>query len=267
MNVWVQTRGRADDYRFFGRSDGPDRWWTPYLRLTAPEERMAIVETGSHDWRLYVTAMNSGRTDTAAPPRPIRNSLLVEGSPAEGAVLARMLTAYWSSDLEHTLQRHLTADRLDAWHDGVPPDAAEALHAALESAGTACESAERQGTWSGSPHSVAAREAFASACRGAAESGSRGVFAHLNLMSDVAEATRLPPVAGAQVCVFLYDGGSDTLTLLEAPGKRDPNPPEAGPSPQTRTGRNRRRGKAARVVLFLAILAASALACLLLFLP
>ena len=239
MKWWVQTRGRDVDYRFLGTSGDPRRWWDPYLRLSVPEDPMLVVETQGTGWRFYATAMSSGRHDGAAPPRPIRNSVMVEGGASDAALLGALITSFFDGSLERELRAILSKDLVEAvLVEGITDAAAARIAAALIGLHADVPSTARDGIWTGGVSSPGARRGLAESARHAAQAKKRGVFASLNLMSDPDEATSLTTLRDTAVAVLLFEGGTTTLEQAPAPRKRtSPNPTGAGPSPgATATG-------------------------------
>lgn len=241
MQWWVQTRGERVDYRFLGEEGEPPRWWAPYLRLAVPEDRMLVVETGADGWWFYGTAMPSGRSDKAAPPRPIRNSLVARGDPGDAVQLGRLVLAWFSGELAGVLREALREETIGDWLSSakIPPGPRLALDEALQDVGQEIEGRRRGGTWTGSTSSPAAWEELAATVRAAAEEGVAAVAGQLNLMSEVSEASGLPSVQRAVVRIFLLEGGSDGLTLFHPEGGARPlgaNPPLAGARTPTSAG-------------------------------
>jgi|GEM_PF-3690452 len=231
MLWWVQTRSEGADYCFLGRSGQPDRWWDRYLRFSAPEDRMFVVETDPSGWRLYVTAMDSGRKDGAAPPRAIRNSLLVHGGRSDAEAACGLVAAYMREALGAELRSLLPRDEVERAIDGgaLGEGVKKKVDALLTKLSSQVKPQRRTGTWSASSSSLRAQEGMASAMMAAIREGQNGVFGYLNLMSDVGEGDGLLRGRGATIGIFLMDDGAADLTEYRRPEAATAgNPPGAG---------------------------------------
>jgi hypothetical protein len=219
MRWWVQTRSEGADYRFLGRSGQPDRWWDRYLRFSAPEDRMIVVETDPSGWRLYVTAMDSGRKDGAAPPRAIRNSLLVHGGRNDGEIACGLIAAYLRETLGAELRSLLPRDEVERAIEGgaLGEGVEQQVDALLARLSSQVKPQRRTGTWSASSSSLRAQESMAGAMMAAIRDGQNGVFGYLNLMSDAGEGDGLIRGRGGTVGVFLLDDGAAELTEYRRP--------------------------------------------------
>lgn len=241
MRWWVETATKRFDYHFVGSAAAPRRWWQPYLRYSAPEDPMVVVESTASGWRLYATAMPSSRLDAASPPRRIRLSLVVEGSSSESGMLGSLLVAYYNGGLSALIDSHLLDEEIDAARASgrLKDETLRALDAEFgRLASSRASSRYSRGTWAASNSNEKGRTAFTAASEFAARTGTRGVFADLNLLTDTEEAMGLEPVRTARTAVILFDDGPSEPTPI--PGAEvllPPNPRQAGPSaPRTETG-------------------------------
>jgi len=103
-----------------------ERWWTKYDTVTHFERPSIVIEVPPNsDWRAYVTAMQSTRTDRIGTL--IRYSLALEGG-ADDAEGLRRLVAEWlapggRSRLAAALDAQFKEDELERW---LEPDGAAA---------------------------------------------------------------------------------------------------------------------------------------------
>lgn len=228
---WLQTRGRTADYRFLGEEPEPERWWAPYLRFSAPEDPMLIVETTATGWRAYCTAMQTGRRDWMSPPRDIRLSLLVEGTRGESPLLGQVLAGWFSGTLERQLRGALPAETVEAWLLGHPSATVSAEVARVLAAGvvdeTASPIARRMACGPATDATVQAK--FVVSARAAARGGARGVFCWLNLLSNAEEIFGIDSVRRAASIVVLVDERTDVeLAPHDVEVPPNPNPRVAG---------------------------------------
>lgn len=241
MRLWLQTRSESADYRFLGGAASPERWWSGYLHLSAPENAMILIETRRGSWRLYATAMDSGRRDGAAPPRPIRNSLVVEGDRDDANIACGVLEAYFSRTLERELAHVVSRDVVDrAFGTAALGTTLESeIAVCLRRLSTEVVPERRLGTWGGPSGSSGSQQKLAAALMAAIGEGRTGVFGYLNLMSDLQEGDTVRKRIGMDVGVFLFDHCVDEFDVYRPQeAASGANPSWAGaPQAKARPGR------------------------------
>jgi hypothetical protein len=235
LKWWVQTSGIRSDYRFLGTNGEPNRWWAAYLRYSAPEDPMFIVETNSSmpntsTWRLYVTAMPTNRRDGASPPREIRISVLLEGSSEDSIILAQILSRYFDDSLANALQEAMPEPMVENWLSGQQPKKEEldivtqALTNFDDSLTNALQEAMPEPMiedWLPDPQQVKeeldcfgratdkkSQQLLIQRAKSAAKNGETGVFCWLNLLAEPKNlrALSIPNVKDAHRIVVLLDG-------------------------------------------------------------
>jgi hypothetical protein len=226
VRAWIQTRSKETDYRFFGiGTEGePGTWWRRYVRLSAPEDRTLLVETSDARWRIYVAALEAGRRDGAAPPRAIRNSLLVEGTAEERDVLSALLQSYFDGSLQAGLQVDLSEPLVEtAFRDGVLSlQCFRCFGLTAPSDRDACDvKVQGPGLWCGDWNSIDASRLFVAAVEESVSARRAGAFAVLNLMSSPREALELAKERGVSCGVFLYAGGPEPAESIPIVVERD----------------------------------------------
>ena len=221
------------DYTFLGAGTLPPRWWSPYLRYSAPEDPMLVVETGSFGFRAYCTAMEGGRQDGASPRREIRNSVAVEGATSESALLGSVLAGWLGGQLRDGLRRVLTEDVAEPWlaTRSAPPEVLDALGGVIfaHQAPTAAPFRARRAV--GPSASAEVRARFVATAMEAARAGEDGVFCLLNLLADPADVLAVEFARIAARCLILVEERCDDAL----PASLDP--PSGGVDPSTAGGR------------------------------
>lgn len=124
MKRFLLTRSRASDYQFVGEQP-EGRWWTTFSTVTNFERPSVLIEARpSSQWRAYVTAMQSTRSDRVGTL--IRYSLALTGGKDDAAGL-RSLVAAWlapggGAKLAAALDERFPEAELERWlePDGAP---------------------------------------------------------------------------------------------------------------------------------------------------
>lgn len=132
MQLFIQTRGKIQDYAFVG--DAPtERWWAQrhYRNATSYEKPTLILESlASGEWRCYISAIPSATRDRVGTM--IRYTLVLSGSKADDkknllTLLAYMLDIFSadpaSADNSLTaLLDAVLAPKIDQWLSEKTPD-------------------------------------------------------------------------------------------------------------------------------------------------
>ncbi|MEL6342546.1 MAG: hypothetical protein AAFV53_05395 [Myxococcota bacterium] len=240
MQWWLQTRGRHVDYPQGILSPETNRmpfwwadWWAGFRDATTPEAPMLIVETGRDGWRMYATAMETGRRDGKG--RNIRASLLAVGTPGEEKALGLLIDTWFDGRLAAHFRQLLPEDVIERWlNDGAAPDGVE--HAIddmifdLPAPPPVEAPMLGPGVWGGAAQADACRRSLVGQAMMSARAGRHGVFCWLNLLETMEEARALSALRRPDVAILLVEGGEDAegLSAIEE-ASRPPNPTIAGP--------------------------------------
>ena len=202
MKRFIQTRGKAVDYRFLGHS--PDRpWWHDFRSWTSFEKPTLLVTSRNGCWRLYLSGIPSARLDRVNTT--IRYTMVLEGaardpineeaskvaaawvadaaSPAEDSVLQRALDEV----LPEELVERLLHDR----SDDAASEAAKQLQLAIGRLPPAIRPAQSDpGAWIGALRAETCRTKFLYRVDTLLNGGS-GEALMVNLVGDEKEAKNI----------------------------------------------------------------------------
>ena len=247
MRWWIQTRGRHVDYpqgvlSLEGSGGQLPSWWVAlwgaFRDVSTPEEPMLLVETDRHGWRLYATAMGTGRRDSKG--RNIRASLIAAGERGEANTLGLLILAWFDGRLAAYLREQLPEAVIEPWlnDNRAPPEAADLIEALVwdlpEPELGAVPSLPR-GVWGGSAESLSCQQGVAAQAMRATRDRRHGLFCWLNLLEHPEDARDLTALREADVAVLLLEGeaaedlGAEFAALSRGGGAQGPpNPPSAG---------------------------------------
>lgn len=221
---------------------------------------MFVVETDSVGWRLYTTALPTGRRDGANPPRHIRASILLEGAPEEAGSLANVLSRRLTEKLSDDLQNVMPESAVERWLTGDPMTNDEFVSLSQVFLNQPILSHLENGipAWCcGSAADQKHQRLLVAAAYRAAKRGDSGLFCWLNLLAEAATLREIPTVEERTHLFVLMDDSTPGNLEDISPSKSPPQDPTraGGHNKALPTGPSVSPNRAISIILMVVVVA------------